>query len=53
MRLVSTIDPYTNLRPGDEGTGSLADHAGTVHVDWDQGSHLGLVADEDRWQPLP
>lgn len=49
IRLVSTTDPYTELRSGDEGTVRLIDALGTVHVNWDRGSTLGLVPDEDRW----
>lgn len=50
--LVSTTDPYTNLEPGAEGTVFLVDAMGTVHVDWDGGSSLGMVPGEDSWQLL-
>lgn len=36
-------DPYTRLEPGTMGTVTLIDDAGTVHVTWDNGSHLGMV----------
>lgn len=49
VRLVFTDDPYTELTPGDEGTVSLVDSMGTVHVNWDSGSNLGLVPGHDRW----
>lgn len=49
VRLVSCSDPYTRLQPGAEGTVSLVDDLGTVHVNWDDGSRLGLVPGEDRW----
>ena len=52
IRLVSTTDPYTNLQAGDEGTVRFADDMGTVHVHWDNGSTLGLLAAEDRWEWL-
>ena len=45
--LKSTTDPYTNLMPGDEGTVDHIDAIGTVHIDWDNGSNLGLVPGED------
>jgi hypothetical protein len=49
VRLEYTSDPYTDLRPGAEGTVALVDSMGTVHVRWDSGSSLGLVPGEDRW----
>lgn len=49
VRLVSTSDPYTRLVTGDLGTVRRIDAAGTVHVDWDSGSHLGLIPGEDSW----
>lgn len=43
-------DEYTTLMPGDEGTISFVDDAGTVHVNWDSGSRLGLCEDAgDEW----
>ena len=52
VRLISTTDPYTRLNTGDEGTVIFIDDLGTVHVKWDNGSSLGLVAGEDRWETL-
>ena len=43
VRLVSTDDPWTRLRQGDEGVVTSVDCTGTVHVRWDSGGHLGLV----------
>jgi hypothetical protein len=43
VRLVHTTDPYTDLARGIEGTVSMVDDAGTVHVDWENGSTLGMV----------
>ena len=50
IRLVSTTDPYTSLKPGDEGVVDLIDDAGTFFAKWDNGSSLGLVFQEDRWE---
>jgi hypothetical protein len=36
-------DPYSRLRVGVEGTVATVDDLGTVHVDWDDGSRLGVV----------
>jgi hypothetical protein len=52
VRLTHTSDQYTSLKPGDEGTVSLVDDVGTVHVSWDSGSRLGLIPGEDRWTVL-
>ena len=38
-------DPYSRLKPGDEGTVFHVDDAGTVHVNWDCGSTLTVRKD--------
>lgn len=48
VELVRMQDPYTTLRPGDRGTVSITDDTGTVFVDWDNGSRLGVVFEEDE-----
>jgi hypothetical protein len=50
VRLVHTSDEYTTLPSGTMGTVRVIDDVGTLHVDWDNGSKLGLVPDEDRWE---
>jgi len=53
VRLVRTTDEYTDLRTGDEGRISFIDDIGTVFVDWDNGSGLGLVESAgDRFEVL-
>ncbi len=48
--LISMVDEWTRLGPGTEGTVRFVDALGTIHVDWDSGSHLGLVAEAgDEW----
>ena len=59
VKLVSTSDPYTNLRPGARGTvtdidtipGSVT--GGTperqIWVDWDDGSKLALIQGQDEF----
>lgn len=37
---------------GTKGTIRLVDDMGTIHVEWDNGSHLGLVPDEDKYRIL-
>ena len=50
VELIHTSDPYTSLKPGDQGTVQMVDDAGTVHVKWDSGSTLGLIPGEDRFR---
>lgn len=47
VALVSMSDPYSRLKPGDRGTVIHVDDIGTVFVDWDCGSGLGVVYSED------
>lgn len=49
VRLISMADPWSRLRCGDEGTVRTVDDIGTIHVDWDCGSRLGLVYPEDSF----
>lgn len=54
IRLLICRDTHTKLEAGALGTVSSVDDIGTVHVDWDNGSKLGLVwADGDRWMIVP
>lgn len=48
VELVSMNDPFTTLKPGDRGTVSLIDDIGTIFVDWDNGSQLGVAYGEDH-----
>ena len=48
VMLIRMSDPYTNLRQGDRGTVTMVDDIGTIHVNWDRGSMLGIVFVEDE-----
>ena len=48
VMLIHMSDPYTNLRQGDRGTVTMVDDIGTIHVNWDRGSMLGIVFGEDE-----
>lgn len=37
VELVNMDDPYTKLKPGDQGTVNFVDDTGTVFVNWDNG----------------
>ena len=44
VELVEMDDPYnTRLHPGCRGTVISVDSIGTIHVNWDCGSSLGVV----------
>lgn len=48
VRLVRMHDPYMRkLAEGALGTVQYVDDIGTIHVDWDCGSSLGVVLGED------
>lgn len=54
VRLIRCMDRYTNLPSGTLGTIVFVDDVGTLHVKWDNGSNLGLCADDgDQWEVLP
>ena len=48
VMLIRMSDPYTNLRQGDLGTVTVVDDIGTIHVNWDCGSMLGVAFGEDE-----
>jgi hypothetical protein len=50
VELVHTSDPYTNLQPGDRGTVVFVDDLGTLFVNWDNGSSLGMVPGQDQYR---
>jgi hypothetical protein len=52
VELITMSDPYTTLRPGDQGTVDFVDDTATVFVFWDKGSTLGVVYGEDAIKPL-
>lgn len=53
ITLIHTSDPYTDLRPGDEGTIEFVDDIGTIFAKWDRGSSLGMVPGHDRFAITP
>ena len=53
VRLIHTNDKYTTLKPGDLGTVSFIDDTGTVFVNWDNGSSLGMIETAgDRFEKI-
>lgn len=47
VELARMDDPYRKLNPGEQGTVAGVDDIGTVHVEWDCGSSLGVAYGED------
>ena len=47
------LDPYTSLTPGERGTVQEVDSIGTVHIQWDCGSTLGVAYGADEIKLLP
>lgn len=48
VELLEMDDPYSPLKPGDKGTVKSVDDTGTVFVNWDCGSGLGVAYGVDR-----
>ena len=48
--LIHMEDPYTKLTKGDRGTVTGIDDMGTLQMQWDAGSTLGLIPGEDRFE---
>jgi hypothetical protein len=48
VRLIHMEDPYTKIPTGTEGTVRYVDDCATIHVNWDNGSSLGVVYGEDE-----
>ena len=46
VELIRMDDPFTKLKPGDLGTASDVDDIGTISVQWDCGSCLGVVCED-------
>ena len=49
IKCISMNDDYP-VPEGTEGTVDLVDDMGTIHVKWDNGSSLGLVPEEDKYE---
>ncbi|OXS26877.1 MAG: hypothetical protein BI182_12150 [Acetobacterium sp. MES1] len=49
VQLIYMYDPYSTLPKGATGTVDCIDAIGTIHVRWDCGSRLGLIAGVDSW----
>ncbi len=52
VELIRMNDAYSRLSPGDKGTVTAVDDIGTIHVDWDCGSGLGIAYGEDSCRKI-
>ena len=53
IELIRMDDPYNKkLGPGSKGTVRFVDAAGTLQMDWDCGSSLGLIPGEDDFRVI-
>ena len=53
VRLINMIDDPNPIPNGTEGTISLVDDAGVIHVNWDNGRRLGLIPGVDEYELEP
>lgn len=52
VELLRMNDPYSRLKPGDTGIVTGVDDIGTIHVNWDCGSSLGIAYGEDECRKI-
>lgn len=52
VELLEMNDQYRTMPKGLFGTVTCVDDAGTIHVNWDNGSTLGVVYGEDSCRKL-
>ncbi len=50
IQLIRTTDQYTTIEPFTLGTVTYIDDVGTIFVDWDNGSSLGLIPGVDQYR---
>ena len=51
IKLQAMHDPYA-VPAGTIGTVTSVDDLGTIHVNWENGSTLGLIPDQDQFYKL-
>ncbi len=52
VQLVKMHDPYNRIPLGGQGTVRAVDDTGTIFVNWDCGSRLGVVYGEDECRKI-
>lgn len=49
VELIEMDDKYNKIPKGTKGKVTHIDDIGTIHVNWDNGSTLGLIKDVDKF----
>lgn len=49
IKLIAFNNSFKNKKEGLLGTVVLVDDLGTLHMQWDDGSSVGLIVDEDHF----
>lgn len=52
IKLIAYGYSFTNKKEGLLGTVILVDDFGTIHMEWDDGSSVGLIVGEDQFTIL-
>lgn len=52
ITLISMDDPWTSLKPGDQGYSMGVDDMGQIMMKWDNGSTLSLVPGVDSFRKM-
>ncbi len=52
VQLCSMTDPYSKLKPGDEGFVTHIDDTATIFVCWNNGENLGIVYGVDSCRKI-
>ena len=52
VELIFMEDRYSKLKAGEKGTVIGVDDIGTIHVNWDCGSSLGIAYGEDKCRKI-
>lgn len=52
VEFVDSNDPYTKLKEGTKGIVRFVDGLGTIHVEWEDGSNLGMIPGQDSFKVI-
>lgn len=52
IRAIKIEDPYTEIQSGATGTIAFVDDFDTLHIDWDNGSRLGIIPGIDTFEMI-
>lgn len=52
IKCISMNDPYHPVPPNTVGTVEFVDDANQIHMNWENGSTLALIPEEDKFEVL-